>query len=77
MMYALMKLVDGQEKYFTGEHIKAGPQMSKDIGKAKVFPSARSAYAFAGMSPHFRWVRAARTEYTHHEDGFKSRWWVK
>ena len=76
-MYALMKLVDGQEKYFTGEYIKAGPQMSMDIGKAKTFTSARGAYSFAGMSPHFRWHRAAPVDFRENEDGFKTRWWVK
>ena len=76
-MYVLTKLHDGEERFFTGEYIKSGPQMSSKIDKAKRFTTARSAYAFAGMSPHFRYFRAAPLDFKENEDGFKSRWWVR
>ena len=76
-MYVLAKLVRGEEKWFTGEYVDAGPQMTSDYRKARTFSSARSAYAYAAMSPHFRYHRSVPFELRKNDDGFQSRWWVK
>ena len=77
MSYVLAKQVRGEELWFTGEFVDSGPQMTGDYRKAKKFETARSAYAYAAMTPHFRYHRAAPAEYRPATDGFKTRWWVK